>query len=170
MRPVSNFGKGNFGKGKGKWKGKQNGQHQSGRGDFKRERAGVSKSANALSKLCDHVSVTINNHELLALVDTGATRSFIGQNLVSEFGFPTSPTEPFVVEFAGGAEEHVVNCVQGTVILDGAIKHDLDLGVLCDYQGVILGRDWMRDNQVVYNTKDNTIEVNAVTHKLRPQT
>ncbi|KAG0247603.1 hypothetical protein DFQ27_001815, partial [Actinomortierella ambigua] len=109
----------------------------------------------------------INQHEIRMLVDSGASKNFIGRNLVNEFGLSTfSRQHPFIVRMADETPFLVEELVLTNVVFEDGFKEDITFDVIETTKHVILGKSWISRPEVRVSFTHNCVVLND-THVLR---
>ena len=104
------------------------------------------------------IEVNINNASLLALLDTGASKSFILPSRVSELGLSvTNMPEPVVFRIATNGVITVQSYVHDIECKIGPLTSRIDLLVATIPYDIILGRPWMRSEGLIWDMSNDKI-------------
>jgi hypothetical protein len=107
---------------------------------------------------------SINDTPVKILFDSGATHSFISENLLGKLGLRGSHTKSAykIITPGGNISSHIVAF---GVPLKLAIKNIQSNLITISLEGmdVILGMDWMTQHKVVLDISDRVVEINSPT-------
>ncbi|CDJ53309.1 hypothetical protein EBH_0056050 [Eimeria brunetti] len=102
--------------------------------------------------------VQIQGKTVEALVDTGASRSFIVPSLVTELAMGTSALYPHVRFKVASGEDFVVRlAVEGVAFVVGSLQSHHDFLVAQVPHKMILGADWLWKENVIWDFKEHTL-------------
>ncbi|CDJ53252.1 hypothetical protein EBH_0055630 [Eimeria brunetti] len=100
----------------------------------------------------------IQGRTVEALVDTGASRSFIVPSLVTELAMGTSALYPHVRFKVASGEDFVVRlAVEGVAFVVGSLQNHHDFLVAQVPHKMILGADWLWKENVIWDFKERTL-------------
>jgi hypothetical protein len=105
---------------------------------------------------------SINDTPVKILFDSGATHSFISENLLGKLGLKGSHTESAykIITPGGNISSHTVTF--GVLLKLGSKNIQSNL-ITINLEGmdVILGMDWMTQHKVVLDLSDRVVEINS---------
>jgi hypothetical protein len=107
---------------------------------------------------------SINNTPVKILFDSGATHSFISENLVGKLGLRGSHTKSAykIITPGGNISSHVVAFGVPLKLGSKNIQSNL-ITINLEGMDVILGMDWMTQHKVFLDISDRVVEINSPT-------
>jgi hypothetical protein len=106
----------------------------------------------------------INDTPVKILFDSGATHSFISENLLGKLGLRGSHTKSAykIIAPCGNISSHIVTFGVPLKLGSKIIQSNL-ITINLEGMDVILGMDWMTQHKVVLDISDRVIEINSPT-------
>ena len=119
------------------------------------------------------VPVTIGNHQLTALADSGSSESFVSERIVAKLSLEISPCDASITMASTSFSSPVLGKCSVTILLLGATYENVRLCILknlcCD---ILLGQDFMRRHESIAITFGGPLPpltiCNLVAMKLNP--
>jgi predicted aspartyl protease len=107
---------------------------------------------------------SINDTPVKLLFDSGATHSFISENLLGKLGLRGSHTKSAykIITPGGNISPHIVAFGVPLKLGSKNIQSNL-ITINLEGMDVILGMDWMTQHKVVLDISDRVIEINSPT-------
>jgi hypothetical protein len=107
---------------------------------------------------------SINDTPVKILFDSGATHSFISENLLGKLGLRGSHTKSAykVITPGGNISSHIVAFGVPLKLGSKTIQSNL-IAISLEGMDVILGMDWMTQHKVVLDISDRVVEINSST-------
>ena len=115
------------------------------------------------------VRVSVGATSLIALLDTGSTHSFIGEEAAHRTGLPIQPRPRLTATVANGERVSCPGVLRGAPLLIGDFHSTVDLFVmpLAGYD-IVLGTDWMATlGQLVWDLVAGTVSFQHAGHAVR---
>jgi hypothetical protein len=105
---------------------------------------------------------SINDTPVKILFDSGATHSFISENLLGKLGLKGSHTKSAykIIMLGGNISSHIVTFGVPLKLGSKNIQSNL-ITINLEGMDVILGMDWMTQHKVVLDLSDRVVEINS---------
>ena len=107
-----------------------------------------------------NLKAKLGDVNIIALVDTGASLSYVNEELIKKHGIKTKPIKEMVVKIANGREVTLNKKIQVDVIIEQVPDMIFEIDLICMPEmnnDAILGMDWLLQHKVILDLNEKTL-------------